>query len=88
MYDYPIFKNLIQFSKLIDENGRLIKQSEAQPTISRPLNNQGGPMGASNGNGFPAMGNGLQQSNGQASQMMYQGQPAGGQLPPKQENGG
>lgn len=29
MYDYPIFKNLIQFSKLVDDNGRLVKQNDA-----------------------------------------------------------
>lgn len=36
MYDYPIFKNLIQFSNMV-ENGRLVKQSDQQQAVQRTM---------------------------------------------------
>ena len=39
MYDYPIYKNLVQFSTLVDKNGVLTQQS---PIGTNPINGGGG----------------------------------------------
>ena len=41
MYDYPIYKHLVQFSQLIDENGQLIPGAASKGGAdSDPINGQ------------------------------------------------
>lgn len=57
MYDYPIFKNLIQFSNMV-ENGRLVKQTEQQQVVQRSMAQ---PAASFQNNNVQLMNNHLQQ---------------------------